>query len=361
MTRIQKTTPSGKSAAPAPALADDACWTAVLTRDARCDGRFVYAVTTTGIYCRPTCPSRRPLRRNVVFLADAEAARRAGFRACLRCEPDADARHAALSPAVAQACRLMADAEEPPRLSELAQAVGASPSHLHRLFKSALGLTPKDYGEFLRRQRLRNGLPGSRSVTQAVLEAGYATSSRFYAHAQEALGMAPDTFRRGGERTAIAYATGSSSLGYVLVGRTVLGLCAILLGDDESALEADLARRFPRAELVQDGGALAGALGAVIALIEAPGRATDALSLPRDVRGTAFQQQVWTALSRIPAGQTATYAEIARSIGRPSAYRAVALACGANPLAVAVPCHRAVRNDGSLSGYRWGIERKRAL
>ena len=337
----------------------DPRWNAVLGRDAAADGRFVYAVSTTGVYCRPSCPSRRARPEHVRFFTDGAAAAAAGFRPCRRCRPDAPplaVRHAAQ---VAAACRLLEQAEELPTLAELARAVGTSPFHLHRLFKAETGLTPRAYGAARRAERLRAALAGgSDSVTAAIYDAGYNAASRFYEHADAVLGMTPTRFRAGGENAEIRFAIGQSALGAVLVARSARGVCAILLGDDPEDLLRDLERRFPKAELIGGDREFEQLVATVVGFVEAPELGLD---LPLDIRGTAFQQRVWQALRQIPPGQTVSYAEIARRIGAPGSVRAVAGACAANTLAVAIPCHRVVRTDGGLSGYRWGIERKRAL
>jgi AraC family transcriptional regulator of adaptative response/methylated-DNA-[protein]-cysteine methyltransferase len=337
---------------------DDRRWQAVAARDAASDGLFRYAVTTTGVYCRPSCPSRRPRRDNVRFFSSPAAAEAAGFRACKRCRPAGSTAAAPPDLLVAAACRAIEDAEAPPSLATLARDAGLSPFHFHRRFKAALGVTPKAYAAAVRRRRLRAALDRRGSVTAAILDAGYGASSRFYAEADAALGMTPRSFRSGGAGAEIRFATGRSSLGTVLVAETRQGIAAILLGHAPQPLLDDLRRRFPKATLVAGDTGFAHRVASIVALVEDPRRGLD---LPLDIRGTAFQQRVWEALRRIPAGTTATYADIARAIGRPKAVRAVAAACAANPLAVAVPCHRVVRGDGALAGYRWGIARKRAL
>ena len=344
--------------AAAPSIEQDPRWAAVTARDARADGAFFYAVRTTGVYCRPSCPARTPNPRNVSFHATAEAARVAGFRPCLRCRPDEPPpaeRQAAL---VARACRAIEAAESAPSLAALAREAGLSPHHFHRLFKAAVGLTPRDYAAAHRAGRLRQALTEGGTVTQAIHEAGYASSSRFYESADALLGMTPTAFRAGGPQVAIAFAVGQSSLGAVLVARSDKGVCAILLGDDPDALVRDLQDRFPRARLIGGDQAFEKLVARVVGLVEAPRLGAD---LPLDVRGTAFQRRVWQALQAIPPGRTASYAEIARAIGAPGSVRAVAGACAANPVAVAIPCHRVVRSDGGLSGYRWGVERKQSL
>lgn len=341
-----------------PESPSDPRWTAVTTRDAAADGRFVYAVRSTGVYCRPSCPARTPRRENVSFHPDPAAAEAAGFRACLRCRPDSTSQAERHGAAVARACRLIAGAETPLGLETLARAAGLSPFHFHRVFKRITGVTSKAYADGVRAGRLSAGLTGAGSVTEALYDAGYNAPSRFYAEAGARLGMTPRAYRKGGAGTAIRFAVGQCSLGAILVAATGRGICAILLGDDPEALLRDLQDRFPRAELTGGDAGFEGWVAQVVGLVEAPGRGLD---LPLDIGGTAFQQRVWDALRTIPPGRTATYAEVAAAIGRPEAVRAVAMACGANALAVAIPCHRVVRTDGSLSGYRWGIARKAAL
>jgi AraC family transcriptional regulator of adaptative response/methylated-DNA-[protein]-cysteine methyltransferase len=338
---------------------DDPRWKAVTTRDASADGGFVYAVKTTGIYCRPSCPSRAPNRQNVGFFTTPAEAEAAGFRACLRCRPGGRSAAELNAEIVARACRAIEGAEAPSRLDALATAVGMSPHHLHRQFKAIVGVTPHAYGAAHRAKRLRAELEDEKSsVTEAIYGAGYSSSSRFYENSDALLGMTPTAFRRGGARETIRFAVGQCSLGAVLVAATQKGVCAIMLGDDPEALLRDLQDRFPAADLIGGDGDFEALVARVVGLVEAPALGLD---LPLDVRGTAFQQRVWQALRDIPAGATNSYREVAERIGQPSAVRAVAQACGANEIAVAIPCHRVVRLDGSISGYRWGVERKRAL
>jgi AraC family transcriptional regulator of adaptative response/methylated-DNA-[protein]-cysteine methyltransferase len=337
---------------------DDERWDAVLARDASFDGHFYYAVVTTGVYCRPSCPARRPHRKHVRFLATAAAAEAAGFRPCKRCKPNQSSHLEGLGEKIATACRLIETAEAPPTLRALADAVGVSPAHFHRLFKSATGLTPKSYATAHRSKRVRDELGKSPTITQAIYDAGFNSNGRFYATATQALGMSPRTFRSGGTGTEIRYATTACSLGRILVAASDKGVCAILLGDDSETLLVELGRQFPRAQLIGGDKDFEALAAKVIALVETPIVKFD---LPLDIQGTAFQHRVWEALGRIPAGTTVTYKDIAEAIGAPNAIRAVASACAANRLAVAIPCHRVIRGDGSLSGYRWGIERKRAL
>jgi len=337
---------------------DDARWAAVLRRDVDFDGRFYYAVVTTGIYCRPSCPAKRPMRANVRFHTSPASAEAAGFRACKRCKPDHASLAAQHSAKIAQACRTIEAAETPPTLPTLAAAAGLSPSHFHRLFKGALGLTPKAYAAAHRLQQVREGLHQGATVTRALYDAGFNSSGRFYEASMDALGMSPRTYRAGGAGATIHYATGRCSLGVVLVAASDQGVCAIFFGDEAEDLVSELHRRFPRAELAEGDEAFSDLTAKAIACVEAPEAPFD---LPLDIRGTAFQQRVWAALTRIPPGTTASYGDIAAAIGAPSAVRAVAGACASNKIAVAIPCHRVVRSDGSLSGYRWGVERKRAL
>lgn len=340
------------------AASEAACWKAMADRDPCADGLFVYSVRTTGIYCRPSCPARRARPENVAFHATCAEAEAAGFRPCRRCRPNEASlaeRHAGT---VARACRQIKAAEAMPDLAGLARVAGMSPFHFHRVFSRVAGVTPAAYGEACRARRLATALPGAGSVTEALYEAGFGAPSRFYAQAKDRLGMAPARYRTGGSGAHIRFAVGTCSLGAILVAATGTGICAILLGDDPDALLRDLQDRFPKAEIVGGDPDFEALVSQVVGLVEAPARA---IELPLDIGGTAFQQRVWAALRRIPPGTTATYAEIAAAIGQPGAVRAVGLACGANALAVAIPCHRVVRSDGSLSGYRWGIARKRDL
>lgn len=343
----------------APCMTDDeARWNALCVRDATHDGHWVYGVRTTGVYCRPSCGARRPRRENVSFHADAAAAEAAGFRPCKRCRPHGPSRDERHAQAIAAACQLIAQAETPPDLDCLARAAGMSRFHFHRVFKERMGLTPRAYAAAERKARVRAELARGESVTAAIYGAGFNSNGRFYAVSADALGMKPGIFRRGGAGERIRYAVGRCSLGVILVAATARGLCTISLGDDPATLVDELAARFHRAEFVDDDAEFERVVAAVVAFVDEPGRE---LPLPLDVRGTAFQERVWQVLSRIPAGTTMSYAALASAIGQPRAVRAVARACAANTLAVAIPCHRVVRNDGGLSGYRWGVERKRAL
>lgn len=341
-----------------PPCNDDARWAAVLARDSACDGHFYTAVETTGIYCRPSCPARRPNRANVRFHETRAEAEAAGFRPCKRCQPDKPPLTEQHAGKVAEACRLIETAEEEPKLGALAEAAGLSPYHFHRIFKAIAGVTPKAYAMAHRQKRVRETLERSATVTEAIYQAGFNSNGRFYADSSGMLGMTPTTFRAGGTNTEIHFAIGACSLGSILVAASDRGVCAILIGDDPHALVRELEDRFQRARLIGGDREFENVVARVIGFVEAPGTGLD---LPLDVRGTAFQHRVWQALRDIPAGSTASYAEVAERIGAPKAVRAVAGACAANPIAVAIPCHRVVRTGGALSGYRWGIARKRAL
>jgi AraC family transcriptional regulator of adaptative response/methylated-DNA-[protein]-cysteine methyltransferase len=336
----------------------DPRWAAVLARDPAQDGRFVYSVRTTGVYCRPSCPSRRARPENVGFHADCAAAEAAGFRACKRCRPRQAPAAEARAAQMARICRHIEAAPEPPSLAALARRAGMSPFHFQRVFKATVGLSPRDYALAHRAERVRGELRRAGTVTEAILGAGFNSGGRFYATSNAVLGMTPRAFRAGGVNVAIRFAVGDCSLGAVLVAQSDKGICAILLGQDPAALLRELQERFPRAELLGGEAGFERCVAAVVKFVDAP---ATGLSLPLDVRGTVFQQRVWQALRRIPAGARVSYAELARRIGAPRSARAVAQACAANQLAVAIPCHRVVRTDGALSGYRWGIERKRAL
>ena len=347
---------SSKTAIRATTTIRDPRWAAVVARDLAADGRFFYSVKTTGVYCRPSCASRTARPENVTFHATAAAAERAGFRPCKRCKPDQPGGQQAMR--VAELCRLIEGAGQMPSLEALAQYAGLSPWHLHRVFKAVTGLTPRAYAAAHRAQRVKAGLRKGNSVTEAIYGAGYNSSGRFYEQSNAVLGMTPTRYRAGGVDTAIRFAIGQCSLGAILVAASARGICAILMGDEPDALARDLQDRFPRAELLGGDADFERWVAQVVGFVEQPKLGLD---LPLDVRGTAFQQRVWQALQKIPAGTTATYTEIAQRIGAPKSVRAVAGACAANALAVAIPCHRVVRTDGGVSGYRWGVERKRAL
>jgi AraC family transcriptional regulator of adaptative response/methylated-DNA-[protein]-cysteine methyltransferase len=336
----------------------DPRWAQLLARDPEADGRFFYSVETTGVYCKPSCSARPPRPEHVAFHADGAAAERAGFRACKRCRPAGPSLDQERRVIVAELCRWIDAAESPPSLGELADRAGLSPHHLHRVFKAVTGTTPRAYAAERRAERLRVALEDGASVTEAIYSAGFGSSGRFYAASGRALGMKATDYRGGGKNHRIRFAVGQCSLGAILVAASEQGVCAILLADDPEELVRDLERRFPHAELVGGDAGFEGWVASVVGLVEAPGTA---LALPLDLRGTLFQQRVWRALAQIPVGQTTTYAELARRVGAPAAVRAVAQACAQNPLAVAIPCHRVVRKDGELAGYRWGIERKRTL
>jgi AraC family transcriptional regulator of adaptative response/methylated-DNA-[protein]-cysteine methyltransferase len=334
-------------------------WRALSRRDAAADGRFVYAVTTTGVFCRPSCPSRRPLARNVVYFDTARAAERAGFRPCRRCRPERE-----VSPRddtvarVRASCRAIELAEAPPRLAALAAAAGLSRFHFQRLFKREVGVTPREYYVARRRERFQRALAGGESVDAAVYGAGFGSASRVYERADALLGMSPAAYARGaaGERIRCGFAR--SALGWIGVAATDRGVCALELGADRAELAGRLAGRFPRAVVDAADGALSRWLAAAVAFVERPAAP---LELPLDIRGTAFQQRVWRALQSVPPGETTSYGALAETIGRPGAARAVARACATNPVALAIPCHRVVQEDGSAGGYRWGVRRKRAL
>ena len=336
----------------------DPRWTALRARDARADGTFFYSVKTTGVYCRPSCGARPARPENVAFHATAAAARAAGFRPCKRCQPDQPPLAERQAAQVAALCRLIEHADPAPTLEALASHAGWSAFHTHRLFKTITGVTPRAYAAAHRAARVRGELRTRATVTEAIYGAGYSSSARFYERSTEVLGMTPTTYRAGGAELEIRFAIGACSLGAILVAATSRGVCAILFGEDPAALTHDLEQRFPRARLVGADPAFEQLVAQVVGLVEQPGLGTQ---LPLDIRGTAFQQRVWQALRQIPPGTTASYGEIASRIGAPKAVRAVAQACAANPLAVAIPCHRVVRTGGDLSGYRWGVERKRAL
>jgi AraC family transcriptional regulator of adaptative response/methylated-DNA-[protein]-cysteine methyltransferase len=336
----------------------DPRWMRVKRRDKGADGNFWYSVTTTGIFCRPSCPSRTAKPKNVRFHDSPAAARAAGFRPCKRCKPEGaslDAQNAAL---VAKACKLIESRSEPMSLHELASAVELSPHYFHRLFKARIGLTPKEYASAHQATRVRKNLESGPSITQAIYDAGYNSNGRFYANAAGILGMTPKQFRRGGQDEEIRFAVGQCSLGAILVASSNKGVVSILIDDEPDALVRTLQDRFPHAQLVGADKAYEQLVACVVGLVESPGTNVD---LPLDVRGTVFQRKVWQALRGIPVGKTASYADIAQLIGSPKAVRAVAGACAANNIAVAIPCHRVIRNDGNVSGYRWGVERKRVL
>jgi AraC family transcriptional regulator of adaptative response/methylated-DNA-[protein]-cysteine methyltransferase len=341
---------------------DQERWEAIVIRDQNAQSAFVYAVVTTGVYCRPNCASRQPRRENVRFFNTGAQAQAAGFRPCKRCTPDAETAQERQRRAAVQACRTIQAAldagQDPPALSELAAAAGLSASYFHRLFKRFVGVTPKQYEMEQRAGRARAGLAEGQTVTDALYEAGYGSSSRFYEDARATLGMKPSTFKNGGSGARIRYTIAPCDLGWVLVAAAEKGVCAIYVGEQPEELAAQLLARFPQAASVKDDPDLAAWVGAVVAFVDAPQQGLD---LPLDIRGTAFQRRVWMALREIPLGATASYGKVAAQIGQPTAARAVAQACAANELALAVPCHRVVRSDGRVGGYRWGTERKERL
>lgn len=341
-----------------PSVADDPRWARIVARDKTADGQFWYSVATTGVYCRPSCPSRIAKPENVQLHDSLQSARATGFRPCLRCKPDSRSIVSENVALMAKACRIIEGSEEEPSLEELAKAVRLSPSYFHRMFKTATGLTPKDYAAAHRANRVREGLASGNSVTEAIYDAGFNSSGRFYEKSTDMLGMTPSQYRAGGTNEEIRFAVGQTTLGAILVASSTRGVASILLGDDPDRLVRNLQDRFPNAHLIGADRDYEELVARVVGFVEQPGIGLD---LPLDVRGTAFQQRVWQALQEIRVGETVCYAEVARRIGAPNAMRAVAEACAANNLAVAIPCHRVIRKDGSLSGYAWSVERKRTL
>ena len=338
---------------------DDRRWAAIVARDRDADGTFYFSVKTTGVYCRPSCGARRPHRRNVAFHATRAGAEHSGFRPCRRCRPDRDAPGQPHAATIARICRIIESAATVPSLTSLARRAGLSPYHFHRTFKAVTGVTPRAYAGAQRAKRVRDELQKrSKTVTEAIYDAGFSSGGRFYESSNQLLGMTPSEYRAGGGDTHIHFAVGQCSLGSILVAQSARGVCAILLGDDPDTLVRDLQDRFPAATFVGDDPGFARVVAMVVGFVETPSKGLD---LPLDIRGSAFQQRVWQALRDIPIGSTVSYTDIARRIGAPRAARAVARACAENPLAVAIPCHRVVRTDGARSGYRWGVERKRAL
>ncbi|BAW80382.1 AraC family transcriptional regulator [Candidatus Nitrosoglobus terrae] len=337
---------------------DDPRWHAIVMREIKANGKFFYAVKTTGVYCHPFCAARLPRPENICFYTTQEEAEQAGFRPCKRCKPD---RPSLINPHITeiiQSCRIIEKAEDILSFKDLAKQVGMSAYHFHRLFKQITGLTPYQYAVAHKINRIKRELSQESTVTQAILNAGYNSNSRFYEKSNEVLGMTPSNYRRGGKNMEIRFAISKCLLGLILVAQSALGVCAILLGDDSKALVHDLQERFPHANLMREDDNLKQLIVSVVGFIEAP---EIGLDLPLDIRGTAFQQRVWQLLRQIPIGQTLSYTEVARRIGAPKSARAVAGACAANQIAIAIPCHRVVRSDGKISGYRWGIERKRTL
>jgi AraC family transcriptional regulator, regulatory protein of adaptative response / methylated-DNA-[protein]-cysteine methyltransferase len=337
---------------------EDPRWARVVARDSSADGSFWYSVATTKIFCRPSCPSRTANPRNVAFHASIAAAKAAGFRPCRRCRPDGRSIADERAALIASICRTIENAESPPSLAELADAAGLSASYLQRTFKSVTGVSPREYAEAHRNERVRESLHAKSPVTQAIFDAGFNSSGRFYERSTRLLGMTPGRYRDGGAGETIRFAVGESQLGSVLVASSERGVVAILLGDEPDPLVRDLQDRFPKAALVGGDRKYELLVARVVGFVENP---RIGLELPLDVRGTAFQQRVWNALQAIPSGSTASYSEIASRIGAPKAARAVAAACAANALAVAIPCHRVVRADASTGGYAWGVHRKRML
>jgi AraC family transcriptional regulator of adaptative response/methylated-DNA-[protein]-cysteine methyltransferase len=336
----------------------DTRWQAVVERDKQFDGQFFYSVKTTGVYCRPSCGARLANFSNVQFHLTCNEAENSGFRPCKRCRPNEESLVEHHTKLIADICRLIESSEQRLSIEELAKAAGLSTYHFHRTFKSITGVTPAEYATARRAMRLREELSNNDCITQAIFEAGYNSSGRFYEEADSMLGMTATAFKSGGKNTKIYFAIGECFLGSILVAQSEKGVCAILIGDDAEELLRDLQNRFPQAELTGGDQNFESVISQVIAYIEEPAQG---FLLPLDIRGTTFQQRVWQALRQIPAGETRNYTDIGRIIGAPKAVRAVASACAANALAVVIPCHRVVRTDGSLSGYRWGVERKRAL
>lgn len=348
-----------QSTAPDQPTERDSRWGAIVARDGRFDGQFYYSVKTTGVYCKPSCAARLARPENVRFHLTREAAQSAGFRPCKRCKPDCPPLAEQHAAKVAEICRLIESAQDVPALAELALAAGLSPYHFHRTFKAITGVTPRAYAVAHRAKRVRAALSRTEgTVTAAIYDAGFNSNANFYATADQVLGMTPTSYRAGGIDTEIRFAIGECSLGSILIATSERGVCAILMGDDPEALARDLQDRFPRARLIGGDATFEALIAQVVGFVEAPALGLD---LPLDVRGTAFQQRVWQQLQEIPVGATASYSQIAKRIGLPKAVRGVAAACAANPIAVAIPCHRVVRNDGALAGYRWGVERKRTL
>jgi len=338
--------------------ADEPRWSAVCARDAAHDGEFVFAVSSTGVYCRPSCAARRPLRKNVEFFLTNERAEQAGYRACLRCRPKSASGNAQ-SDGVKAICRFIEQhLDEPVTLARLGKEFRQSPFHLQRRFKAVLGITPREYADSCRLRSLKRNLQAGDSVTRAMYDAGYGSSSRLYEKTASQLGMTPDKYRRGAIAAAIRYTCADSPLGRMLIAATERGICAIQFARSDGELLEGLRREFPFATRKSDEGGLRSWAGALLKHMK--GKELDS-SLPLDIRATAFQRRVWTYLQSIPFGATRSYSQVAKGIGKPTAVRAVARACATNPVAVVIPCHRVVREDGSMGGYRWGIERKKAL
>lgn len=341
-----------------PYTSDAQRWAAVETRDARADGQFVFAVVTTKIFCRPTCPARRAHRPNVRFFETCAEAESAGFRACLRCDPKGASPGEREAEAIARACRLIESAEEIPDLDTLAATAGLSRFHFHRLFKKNLGVTPRQYAVAHRSGRVRSSLQKTNTVTEAIYGAGFNSSSRFYENSTRTLGMTPRDFKSGGHGHTVRYSTSSCPLGMLLVAGTERGICSVILGNDAETVEQELRVFFPHASIEKADKDFRDAVKTLIRHLNDPAQP---VNLPLDIRGTAFQQKVWQALREIPTGETASYSEVARRIGNPAAVRAVARACATNRIAIAIPCHRVIGLKGSLTGYRWGVDRKKQL
>jgi AraC family transcriptional regulator, regulatory protein of adaptative response / methylated-DNA-[protein]-cysteine methyltransferase len=355
---MMTTTPAMTPKPTTPSAADDPRWARIVARDKTADGHLWYSVLTTGVYCRPSCPSRTTSPKNVQLHDTLESARATGCRPCKRCNPDGPSIEVENAALVAKACRIIEESEEEPSLRDLANAIGRSPSYFHRLFKATTGLSPKDYAAGQRAKKVREGLASCNTITEAIYDAGFNSSGRFYENSTDLLGMTPSRYRSGGANEEIKFAVGQASLGAILVASSKTGVASILLGDDPEELVRDLQDRFPKARLIGADREYEALVARVVGFVETP---RIGLDLPLDIRGTAFQRRVWRALQEIPVGETVSYAEVARRIGSPKAVRAVAGACAANNLAVAIPCHRVIRNDGSLSGYAWGVARRRVL
>ncbi|MGD2157250.1 MAG: bifunctional DNA-binding transcriptional regulator/O6-methylguanine-DNA methyltransferase Ada [Anaerolineales bacterium] len=342
-----------------PKFDQDRWWGAVLERNQDFDGVFVYAVRTTGIYCRPSCPARKPNLRNVVFFPLPEIAEKVGFRPCQRCQPDQFNSPDPQVELARQICRTIEEnLGERLTLKDLGERFALSPSHLQRVFKRVVGISPQDYTETLRMNRIRAALGGGQEIIQALYEVGYASSSRLYSKSSTLLGMTPNRYRHAGEGVSILYTIVRCSLGWLLVAASEKGICAVQIGDTESGLTENFRREFKNAKIWRDDLVLFGWVEEILSHLNGQ---QPRLDLPLDVQATAFQKRVWQALQEIPYGSTCTYKELAAAIGQPTASRAVAGACAANPTALLIPCHRAIRSDGGLGGYRWGIERKQAL
>jgi AraC family transcriptional regulator of adaptative response/methylated-DNA-[protein]-cysteine methyltransferase len=342
-----------------PQTEENSAWQAVLERDRRYDGLFVYAVRSTGVYCRPSCPSRRPRPEMVEFFEQPKAAENAGYRSCRRCRPTENGAHAALPQAITKVARFLDEAtEEVPKLEQMADLVKMSPFHLQRTFKHALGISPREYAELRRFLRFRERLQKGDDVTTAMYEAGFQSPSRLYERSTAAMGMTPSAYKAGGAGMKIAYTVADTSLGRVLVAQTEKGVCAVRIGDAHEALEEGLRKEFANAEVSRSEGKLSRVVQQVVNAAEGHGASSD---IPLDIRHTAFQGKVWQALRNIRLGQTRSYAEIAKAVGDPKAVRAVARACATNPVALVIPCHRVVHSNGDVTGYRWGTARKKKL